>query len=422
MSVNTMLLECNRQQSEEYLSGNTGNNSMWTNNVSEGLQLNPGDRVSVSSAFINEVGSGSQTIEFNDDFVETGVHENSMSITFEYYKSADAECCLMMPRNYIPSTKAQEVAGSALPTAYATPNDTADAYKGLYRREYDGARYTVYEAIDKTVNLQAAWMRAYQRVEKVLLLTVDTGYNTPSNICSQLTEQLHASDDPVVLKKPDDTPYSTTISSPTFQPFQCAYEGSFNAAAFTDRETSVADGQTYMTSTNTICVYDPELFEAGIAVNSLSFSAGEGSFGWRVEELSGTTLEISAEYTPAILLAFKKLFAAQSSRSDLIFGTLNGFDASTANTRFIHINKEDQSGTTWNSLGSGDDSNMTYRSTRQFIVFNEADAEDASKGYGFATASPGLDPFIIFHLRGEQSNGSRRPARDARSVNHRRQP
>ncbi|MEC9253270.1 MAG: hypothetical protein VX863_00315, partial [Candidatus Thermoplasmatota archaeon] len=117
MSTNTMLLECNRQQSEEFLSGNTVNNSMWSNKVSEGLQLNPGDRVSVSSAFINEVGSGSQTIEFNDDFVETGVHENSLTVKFEYYKCADAECCLMMPRNYIPTVKTEEVAGAALPIA-----------------------------------------------------------------------------------------------------------------------------------------------------------------------------------------------------------------------------------------------------------------------------------------------------------------
>ena len=180
-----------------------------------------------------------------------------------------------------------------------------------------------------------------------LALTVDTGYNTPSNICSQLTEQLHASDDPVIVKKTTDgTPVTTTVRSSTFRPFQCAYEGSFNAAAFTDREASGAQGKTYMTSTNTICVHDPVLFEAGIDVSSLSYNEGPGSFGYYVLEHSGTSLTITAQYTSPILLAFKKLFAAQASRSDLIFGTHDGFDASPANTRFIHINKEDESGST----------------------------------------------------------------------------
>ena len=89
MSTNTILLECNRMNSEDATSDN---HSLWTNNVSEGLQLNPGDRVSVEAAFINEIGSGAQTIEFSDDQIETNVKENELTITMEYYKNADAEC------------------------------------------------------------------------------------------------------------------------------------------------------------------------------------------------------------------------------------------------------------------------------------------------------------------------------------------
>ena len=64
MATNTILIDCNQQQSVEAQSGNATSNAIWTNKVSEGLMLNPGDRVSVSSAFINEVGSGEDTIQF----------------------------------------------------------------------------------------------------------------------------------------------------------------------------------------------------------------------------------------------------------------------------------------------------------------------------------------------------------------------
>ena len=40
-STNTILIDCNQQQSIEVTSENTTSNSMWTNKVSEGLVLNP---------------------------------------------------------------------------------------------------------------------------------------------------------------------------------------------------------------------------------------------------------------------------------------------------------------------------------------------------------------------------------------------
>jgi hypothetical protein len=64
------------EESVEARSDNATSNAMWTNKVSEGLMLNPGDRVSISSAFINEVGSGEDTIQFTDGDTRNAISDH----------------------------------------------------------------------------------------------------------------------------------------------------------------------------------------------------------------------------------------------------------------------------------------------------------------------------------------------------------
>mgnify|MGYP003635030846 FL=1 len=79
--VDTTLLECNRLQSIEGLVNNdSNNNAEWTNRMGEVIQLVPGDRVSVSSAYINTRGCGGQNIEIK------GKDFNGLSKTFNYTK------------------------------------------------------------------------------------------------------------------------------------------------------------------------------------------------------------------------------------------------------------------------------------------------------------------------------------------------
>lgn len=58
------IIEANRLHSEEALSGNDENFSLWQNNLQDILHLSPGDRVSVYGAFISERGAGqSESVE-----------------------------------------------------------------------------------------------------------------------------------------------------------------------------------------------------------------------------------------------------------------------------------------------------------------------------------------------------------------------
>tara|TARA_R100001463_G_scaffold37055_2_gene79729 strand:- start:1015 stop:4662 length:3648 start_codon:yes stop_codon:yes gene_type:complete len=64
--VDTILLEANRKSSPEYLAsfaGNASNPNSWTNSVGAGVKLEIGDKISVHSAYISEIGNESATIE-----------------------------------------------------------------------------------------------------------------------------------------------------------------------------------------------------------------------------------------------------------------------------------------------------------------------------------------------------------------------
>lgn len=62
--LETTLIECSRQSSEQALVNNEENTSLWTNNLTNVYHLNAGDKVSVYSSFVSEKGAGSlDTIE-----------------------------------------------------------------------------------------------------------------------------------------------------------------------------------------------------------------------------------------------------------------------------------------------------------------------------------------------------------------------
>ena len=62
MSTNTYLVECSH---EAAIVKQPDTNTYFTNKVGDGIHLNVGDTVAVHSAYIHEIGSGSESIEFD---------------------------------------------------------------------------------------------------------------------------------------------------------------------------------------------------------------------------------------------------------------------------------------------------------------------------------------------------------------------
>ena len=142
----TLLLDCNRLSSEEYNASKLSetDNSLFTNKVSNGIQLNIGDQVSINSAYISERGAGAEVIEFKgkdlgqktqitytnvsntsfvgfgDDYktwvlpfpdgygkqefsnitVDIPIKDNQVSIAVQFYKNTNGEMNITLPRRY----------------------------------------------------------------------------------------------------------------------------------------------------------------------------------------------------------------------------------------------------------------------------------------------------------------------------------
>ena len=82
--VDTILLEANRKSSPEYLAsfaGNASNPSSWSNSVGSGIKLGIGDKISIHSAYISEIGNESSTIEIKGKQAtnNTGVGQSYIS-------------------------------------------------------------------------------------------------------------------------------------------------------------------------------------------------------------------------------------------------------------------------------------------------------------------------------------------------------
>ena len=69
--TNTRLIDCNRLNSAEHRQ-NLEDKSRWSSKVGSGIHLRPGDKVSIHSSFISELGCGNaDVIETNGDLLDT---------------------------------------------------------------------------------------------------------------------------------------------------------------------------------------------------------------------------------------------------------------------------------------------------------------------------------------------------------------
>ncbi len=140
--VDLKILECSNRSSVQFGSDNKSNNALFMNKVDTGFMLEAGDKVSVHSAIISEVGAGQETIELKGNFLEnisinnivrftpyieepdflnagykevlstvdainyftlqTGraLHDNNVAMTVQYLKTANGENCFSLPRRF----------------------------------------------------------------------------------------------------------------------------------------------------------------------------------------------------------------------------------------------------------------------------------------------------------------------------------
>lgn len=133
----TIILDCNRLSSAEYLAGNNSEKAVFTNQTGTGINVKIGDRVSVHNSFISAIGQADGAIEISDKFLEDRVitytkltnsdfvnscndkiypysrqtasnvtetitnNANSTNLLINYYKNANGENHFFLPRVFL---------------------------------------------------------------------------------------------------------------------------------------------------------------------------------------------------------------------------------------------------------------------------------------------------------------------------------
>jgi hypothetical protein len=258
------LIECNRAGSIEAKANQNDNPALFTNEISEGLTLQPLDRISVHSSFVSEIGCGSDTIEIKGDLIKeyefkditrfiasTGaeyypdnisfidghtvsnvgkkvkIYDNQFKWVIQYYKNNNGENHIYLPRNYNWHFTAQAGFGdnwvkedtattgrvpSAPDHTYTLKDDFRyDETNQLYKIRTDNKRFTAFVRTKTIYNASISPILInndpatddYIIYQELLELEVPKGFNNPNKIASLLTEQLKQSDTPKILKIKD---------------------------------------------------------------------------------------------------------------------------------------------------------------------------------------------------------------------------
>ena len=319
----TILLDANRLSSEEYSASNLAqtDNAVFTNKVSNGITLDIGDKVSIESAHISQRGAGGSVIQmdgrvlgqkeisytkttnssyvgfFKDESVaspilsgysptgyayETSenvtelvdIKDNEATVVFNYYKNANGENNIGLPRNYGSASMENashggDPAGAGVTNAsfwsasdsfakgcntfhMAASHTCLDDYvtsDGLnccgtackiMKIKQDNSKFTLFkrsEIVWKHSAVSSASSASYlsPRGEDVrpdpalgdynvfrqkVVLGTKVGYNTPSTVSTDMTNTLLDTDNPIKIIDNDST--SSFVDSTLYKAFPCA--------------------------------------------------------------------------------------------------------------------------------------------------------------------------------------------------------
>jgi len=325
----TILLDANRLSSEEYSASNLAqtDNAVFTNKVSNGVTLDIGDQVSIQSAHIAQRGAGGSVIQMdgkvlgqkevnytqttnssyigffqvqtNEPYSPTGyayetsenvsenvkIKDNEASVIFSYYKTANGENNIGLPRNFGSASMGSSVHGGD-PSGGGISNasfwNASDSFaKGcntfhmaashtllddylttdgmnacgsvckIMKVKQDNSKFTLFKRTPmgwKAPSMSSASLEhilkplgqrpdpaiaEYIRFKQKVTLGTKVGYNSPSSISTDITDTLLDTDNPVKIIDTDST--SSFVNSTLYKAFPCAnYENMSvtNASSF----------------------------------------------------------------------------------------------------------------------------------------------------------------------------------------------
>lgn len=384
-----------------------------------------------------------QSVSVSEITTEQTLKDNEANITFNYYKTSNGESYYFLPRKFL--TQTYDKTDTATYLLNWTNSDSFDegmcfsassASDRYCEADYyidksllpdttnietmkpfnDNSRFTIFIKNDTqfgplpsgsfTSNHDPA-LQGFTKYKETKTLTVDKGFDTPSNIASSLTNQLKKliKNDYGIIKPDNNIIFKniymySNLQSETYKLFPCANEESFRKDCYTSYFHSVSDPTPaspyvendaidYDNSYMSIGIKRPEIFEQGRKIKNVYDPKTQNPFDHPWELL--TELEISASNQPILvtdqifetqgvdnyemdelLLDLSNLFKSQEKYPE-IFDYSHDTNLSVSNTRLLHINSSFLTGTILGSDNYQIDVNTSQTDFTSFPLFIKYD-------------------------------------------------
>lgn len=193
----------------------------------------------------------------------------------------------------------------------------------------------------------------YLQVRNLVSTKVVPGYNSPTDIAIQLTEEINEKKEIERLiyntenkakNKNEDIAFSTISETDCYKHYHCAsatyYQTSyFNEWFKTNGTWDVDEAYNYLSSYQNIGIKRPEIYNAGCVLNA-SDGLSTARDGEEFQLETDPVFMTGEEWTDENLLKYKNLFDAQANYPELFddYNQNDSFPVSVSSNRFIHMN------------------------------------------------------------------------------------
>ncbi len=207
----------------------------------------------------------------------------------------------------------------------------------------------------------------YVQVKDLLTMKANPGYNSPSDLSDQLTQELNERQDFEKYEYPTEPatgayvrrePFTFKTETDAYKVYNCATQTSYSKTFYDEfRKTAatwnVPQAYKYLSSYQNIGIKRPELYTSGILVNGPNLNPADpndyfdgytgGKNGLVCSEFTpmskGEAVFVtSTEWNKENILRFKAFFDAQRTYPELFDYTQSGYECNVDETRYVHVN------------------------------------------------------------------------------------
>jgi len=198
----------------------------------------------------------------------------------------------------------------------------------------------------------AIWGAEYIQVKNLISLKCNPGYNSPTDLADQLTEEINERTDLEFFKYNFRNASNTqtqreTITfkteSPAYKMYNCANCTNYSIGDYkdwikTDGSWNIDNAYHYLSNYQHIALKRPELYITGKLLNA---SEGLSTNYYHAQNLGDQVFVTSERFTEENLQKYKRFFDAQATYPELFDYTQNGIAVNSNTARFIHMNLYD---------------------------------------------------------------------------------